>query len=526
MVHTPLVEFDASIPLSEPYDIRCGNSKFSDNIWDFNGYVESNHLSGARLMIKFDAFQHKENLLEVVKLFVFYELIENKFTTAKRNYDGLKRFIKFVNEKMPELESFSEVTRTVLTNYYEYLFATKNEITKKPLKPTGIKKAAYAIKEVLLRGSVREWDVPEESYFAQVIYDEMIINNNRLKKQEKASLKKVKDRVIDEDVIDKVLQTAVSDLEKGENILTAASVLITSQIGMRISELVGLEEDCIQQIDGDKMLTFKTFKLNQEPINTYKPTNELILFAIEKLKEYTTELRKESGLPYLFLSRHKGRKGSSPVIMSYSNYNKNYLGPWIKKHNITNKEGKLVDFTSHTFRHAFATYSLRQGASIDVISKILNHKTIRGTEHYTHFIEEDVKKRFAEVMSEGAIISGKKALTIQDKLKENNPFKGKASDEVDKLRKAMKIQVLSHGLCLHHPMRNEPCEGDGVCLGCNNYITTPEFLDVHKGRLDRVRNELSRVEGKTTNGPFESKLKHIESNLVKIINDLETKLEK
>lgn len=82
----------------------------------------------------------------------------------------------------------------------------------------------------------------------------------------------------------------------------------------------------------------------------------------------------------------------------------------------------------------------------------------------------------------------------------------------------MKIQVLSHGICLHHPMRNEPCDGDGVCLGCDNYITTPNFLDIHKKRLKRVQDELTHTD---EDGVFEAKLRHIESYLLDIINDLE-----
>src|SRR5699024_5877918 len=101
--------------------------------------------------------------------------------------------------------------------------------------------------------------------------------------------------------------------------------------------------------------------------------------------------------------------------------------------------------------------------------------------------------RFAEVLNEGAIISGKKALQIKDKLKELQPFKGKTVEQVDKLRKAMKIQVLSHGLCTHHPMRNEPCIGDGVCLGCNNFITTTEYLDIHQNRLSNGQKELDKA---------------------------------
>src|SRR5690606_36521861 len=203
------------------------------------------------------------------------------------------------------------------------------------------------------------------------------------------------------------------------------------------------------------------------------------------------------------------------------NWNKNFVRPWLKKHNIVDANGELVNFTSHTCRHAFATYALKGGASIEVISELMNHKSIRGTQHYTHLLQEDVKKRFAEVLNEGAILTGKKALQIKEKLKENNPFKGKTVDQVDKLRKAMKIQVLSHGLCLHHPMRNEPCAGDGVCLACQNFLTTPEFLSVHKGRLERVRNELSKTPNE---GPYESKLRQMENYLVDIIADLEKQM--
>ena len=82
----------------------------------------------------------------------------------------------------------------------------------------------------------------------------------------------------------------------------------------------------------------------------------------------------------------------------------------------------------------------------------------------------------------------------------------------------MKIKFLPHGLCLHHPLRNEPCEGAGVCLGCDNYITTPDFKEVHKNRLARVQEELASAQ---KDGPFEKKMRHIEQNLVEILRQLE-----
>lgn len=160
--------------------------------------------------------------------------------------------------------------------------------------------------------------------------------------------------------------------------------------------------------------------------------------------------------------------------------------------------------------------------SLDIISELMSHKSIREIKYYTHLLQKDIKNRFAEVLNEGVILSGNKALQIKDRLKEMQPFKGKTVEQADKLRKALKIQILSHGMCTHYPMRNEPCIGDRVCLGCNNFITTPDFLEVHKERLDNVQRELAKA---PKDGPFESELKHIEKYLLEIINDLENKLD-
>lgn len=109
-------------------------------------------------------------------------------------------------------------------------------------------------------------------------------------------------------------------------------------------------------------------------------------------------------------------------------------------------------------------------------------------------------------------------MLLKEQLSKTNPFQGRAIEDVDKLRKAMKIQVLPHGLCLHHPMRNEPCDGDGICRGCPNFITTLEFLPVHKVRLAAVTKELAW----TTEGPYADKLRNHRDYLQGIITDLES----
>lgn len=513
-----LFDYDPSNP---EIDFRCGNSRFSDMEWDFKGYVDAPHLKGARFKIRFDKFAHKPEILDVVKRFVHYQLTINKFSTAKRNYDGISMLIKFIDECIPTLESFSEFTQDLLIMYFQYLLESKSETTEKLLSNTSVKKGAFALKEILIKGATRKWDVPEDVSYVQKIYDDMIIHHKRNKHYEKEVSEKQKEKISNEQLIDKIVRTASKDISENRNILVASAILITSQVGLRLHEILPLESGCLKQINGEMMFDMSTTKLHAERVELLKPANELVIQAITKLEEYSKPLREESGLPYLFLNRHRNKKGHPARLVSHSNWNKNYVRPWLKEHSFFDESGELINFTSHTFRHAFATYALRGGASIEVISELMNHKSIRGTMHYTHLLQEDVKNRFAEVLNEGAIISGNKALQIKDKLKEMQPFKGKTVKQVDELRKAMKIQILSHGLCTHHPMRNEPCEGDGVCLGCNNFITTPEFLDVHKERLSNVQRELNKAQ---SDGPYESKLRHMEKYLIKIIDDLESQL--
>jgi len=332
----------------------------------------------------------------------------NKFSTAKRNYDGITLFIKFVDECVLELESFSEVSRELLIMYFEYLMNAKSETTGKPLSKESIKKGALTLKDILIKGATKGWEVPYDVSYVQRIYDDMIIHNKRFKSNSMEIDDKHKEKIADEKLIDLIIKTAVQDLEQDKNILVASAIIITFQLGLRISEIITLEAGCLVQIDGDTMIDTSTTKLHTERTEILKPANQLVILAVTKLEEHSKPLRAEAEKPYLFLNRQRNKKGYPVGLVSHSNWNKNYVRPWIREHNFIDENGNFIDFTSHTFRHAFATYALRGGASIEVISELMNHKSIRGTKYYTHLLQEDIKNRFAEVLNEGAIISGKK----------------------------------------------------------------------------------------------------------------------
>lgn len=535
MAQNPKLQlFDYNPAKDEFVDFRCGNSKFSDEIWDFTGYVDLAGNSEGFAKIKFGFASHKPRMQEVIKWFAHHEMITGKIATAKRSIDGMSRFVKYVDEFIPEMESFSDINQQTVKNYFHYLIyeaktlprpgkTLKPEYIKK-LTPVGIRKHALAFRNVLRLGSVKGWDVPSNITYLEKLYNDYIIKNKALKPipADKLDAKFV-EKIGDERIIDRILECAVSDLDKKENVIVSAGTIIMTQLGLRINELVTIESAAIVPIGGEMKFRYVTRKLHKEPTSVTVPANELVILAVETLLEHTKELRANyEGEPLLFLQKVQNIKGTPPGPVSKSNFGKNFIRPWLAHHRIKYDNGEIItDYTAHTFRHIFATYALKGGASIESISKLMNHRSIRGTRRYTTPLPEEVKKKFAQVFNENAVISGKQALSIKERLATNNPFKGKTVEQVDKIRRAMKIQILSHGMCLHHPMRNEPCAGDGVCMGCRNFVTTPDFLEVHKGRLQKVRGELSNP---VAAGPYETKLKTIETYLVGVINDLETQM--
>src|SRR5699024_2978471 len=118
-----------------------------------------------------------------VKLYVHHQLIINKFSTAKRNYNGLSLFINFIDDYVPELDSFSDISKEVLIMYFVYLIEAKSKNTGRPLSKVSIKKGALTVKDIFIKGSTKGWDVPSDVSYVQRLYDDMIIHNKKLNRK-------------------------------------------------------------------------------------------------------------------------------------------------------------------------------------------------------------------------------------------------------------------------------------------------------------------------------------------------------
>lgn len=108
--------------------------------------------------------------------------------------------------------------------------------------------------------------------------------------------------------------------------------------------------------------------------------NDTIRIRVQKTKRYKLE---ETFLISSFAKQFLNRVGEGKVF-KYSNSQKlNYNLKSICEHLNIKK-----DVTSHTARHTYATTLLLAGANIEVVSKLLGHKSLKDTMIYVHITKQ------------------------------------------------------------------------------------------------------------------------------------------
>ncbi|NQX33177.1 site-specific tyrosine recombinase XerD [Herbiconiux sp. VKM Ac-2851] len=135
--------------------------------------------------------------------------------------------------------------------------------------------------------------------------------------------------------------------------------------GARISELVGLDVDDVQE--GDMVrVTGKGSKQRVVPVGSYART-ALDAYLVRVRPAFATRGR---STPALFLGI-RGQRLSRQ-------------GAWLVIQAAAERAGLSTHVSPHTFRHSFATHLLQGGADVRVVQDLLGHSSVATTQLYTH----------------------------------------------------------------------------------------------------------------------------------------------
>lgn len=154
-----------------------------------------------------------------------------------------------------------------------------------------------------------------------------------------------------------------------------AIITLLLGMGLRLSELVGLNVGAVNFEDGTMKVARKG---NQERI---LPVNDDVMISIQR---YLKTRKDASFSSPLFLSMRKQRIDSGSVWHLVKKY--------LRQAQI--EKDKL---SPHTLRHTFATILLKQGENILTIKELLSHRNLRTTERYLHIAGKDLKNAVGRI---------------------------------------------------------------------------------------------------------------------------------
>ena len=462
-------------PDTDLNSIMIGNSRYSDDVWDLRPFITAKSVQTGQKWLRFEYISDAD-MKETVKQYAYFKLGKTKPKTV-RDYinTSLPRFIEYCSTN--GIHSFADVT---LKDYLNFNLWMKDE--KKVAMQTGFM-SCHVVEEIIRIGQIKGWDVPQ-FHLPKTETANQLWNT-------KSSMRTNKTKPIPEDVFDKILYHAVHD-EK--DVLTKAGIIIQSQTGLRISEVLSIQEGCVKHTsDGYDYMEVTLGKTEKdEPIIHKVFINDLVKDAIAELTKHTAELRKESGLKELFIIRNQGIRA-----LNGSKWVEKRLPHFIERHDIRDNKGELYPLTSHQFRATFVRELIKRKVPIAMIMKQYSHVSIEMTAHYLTLQEEEVKEIYSDmILSPESRIAGLRAKEIKGKL--DDLFHGKTEAEIDDvitdLAKTMSFNPLPTGVCLYDFRRGNCTDGDGCFFyNCPNYLTEVQFYPILKDELDLLEKEMARL---------------------------------
>lgn len=238
-------------------------------------------------------------------------------------------------------------------------------------------------------------------------------------------------------------------------------VLVAFKTGLRISDTLGLTQNCLIQLNGKYSIQTDIEKLyikgHKIPIDD--ELSDLIAVLIHKSKERSND---DNNPEKFIFVRYTGTRKGKPYSQGWVRDKLNELA--VKK-NITNEMGNVFHFGTHQFRHTYAVKMLNGGADILVVQDLLAHASPEMTLRYARLVDDTKRKEFEKVVKQGVFTFDLNGEIQQVAENEDIP-----EDILDMMWKDEKLNALDnpYGTCRARVNGNCPLAAEPPCLTAND----------------------------------------------------------
>lgn len=284
----------------------------------------------------------------MVKQFVDYLRYERNYSekTLSAYHDDLESFEKFFKSIDQEL-SWQTVDSDVVRDWIEHMMDNGN-------KPTSVNRRLSSVR----------------SFFRFALANGLVTRDPARIVEGPKKNKRLPAFVKDSDILH-LLEEEMWNMNDFKDVCTRMMLLVFYETGIRLSELVSLEDGMIDFVNGQMKVTGKR---NKQRIIPFGEELKQALVAYIELRNRTVPPKTEA----LFVDV-KGRRMTSDGVR------------YLVKKNIA-RVCTQSKRSPHVLRHSFATTMLNHGAGLESVQKLLGHESVATTEIYTHTTFEKLKE--------------------------------------------------------------------------------------------------------------------------------------
>ena len=278
-----------------------------------------------------------------VKTVVFMHLKYMAIGSITAEMVATKRFCRYLALRYPKIKSLLDLTRDIMENYLTYLQTEAKERKNYRSDLYGLRRVIEDVGNHYDRQDIKNLfistDFPSTPRYLFKFYSD-------------ETVKKLNENIFQMD----------------EQI--ARALILHQLLGTRISDTLTLKTDCLSIRENRYFIRIEQVK----SITFEKAISDEIAQLIIKSIDYTEEHYGKT--QYIFV---KKEDLSRPFQYSMLQHR---VMQMIRKNDIRDENGELLNFGTHTFRHCYGKKLTEMHIDDWMIARLLGHKTLQSVHHY------------------------------------------------------------------------------------------------------------------------------------------------